>query len=156
TADNPKLRARLAGLFEVVTIAGVAAGFSLGGWLWRNFGQAAIVAGLPLTSPAFALNALIYLLSLLILWFGVAESRAREHRQPAAGSVRETLATYWRTITSPAVAGFAPAWIAVNGVLGIWINLSARVLTDTHGRAGQILVGGFNSMQAGNVRALYA
>jgi MFS family permease len=156
TADQPKLRARLVGLFEVVTIGGVAAGFSLGGWLWRGYGSPAIVAGLPLTSPAFALNALIYLVSLLVLWFGVAESHAREHREKSAGSVRETLSAYWRTISSPEVAGFAPAWIAVNAVLGIWINLSARVLTDEHGRAGQILVGGFNSMQAGNVRALYA
>ncbi len=156
TEDDPKLRARLAGFFEVVTIAGVAAGFSLGGWLWHNFGAPAVILGLPLTSPAFALNALAYLLALLILWFGVAESRAKERRvQAATGSARATLARYWHTISSREVAGFAPAWIAVNGVLGIWFNLSARVLTDPRGRPGQLLVGHFNSQQAGNLRALY-
>ncbi len=163
TEDDPKLRARLVGFFEVVTFGGVAAGFSLGGWLWRHFGAPAIVFGLPLTSPAFALNALVYLASLLILWFGVRESRSREQRARAATAAaaaaavpRQTLAAYWRTISSPEVAGFAPAWIAVNAVLGIWINLSARVLTDPRGRPGQLLVGAFNSLQAGNVRALYA
>ncbi len=159
TEYDHNLRARLVGFFEVVTIGGVAAGFSLGGWLWRQFGAPAIVFGIPLTSPAFALNALVYLFSLLILWFGVRESRTLEHRaRPATATAgpRETLAGYWRTVSSPEVAGFAPAWIAVNAVLGIWINLSARVLTDPLGRPGQLLVGSFNSMQAGNVRALYA
>jgi MFS family permease len=157
TEDNPKLRARLVGFFEVVTIAGVAAGFSLGGWLWRHFGAPAVVFGVPLTSPAFAINALLYLVALLVLWFGVAESRTKEHRaQAATGSVRETLAQYWKTVSSPEVAGFAPAWIAVNAVLGIWINLSARVLTDPRGFPGQLLVGHFNSFEAGNVRAIYA
>ncbi|MEP7358981.1 MAG: MFS transporter, partial [Anaerolineales bacterium] len=93
TEHSPKLRARLVGLFEVVTIAGVAAGFSLGGWLWRQFGAPAIVFGVPLTSPAFAVNALLYLLSLAILWFGLHESRTPEHRaRAAAGSLGETLA----------------------------------------------------------------
>jgi MFS family permease len=158
TEHDPKLRARLVGFFEVVTIGGVAAGFSLGGWLWRNFGAPAIIFGLPLTSPAFALNALAYLVSLLILWFGVSESRTPEHRARAAtaGSVRETLAGFWRTASSPEVAGFAPAWIAVNAVLGIWINLSARLLTDARGFPGQLLVGHFNSQEAGNIRAVYA
>ena len=157
TADNPRLRARLVGFFEVVTIGGVAAGFALGGWLWRNFGPPVILFGIPLTSPAFALNALLYLVSLLILWFGVAESRTEAHRaQFKASSARDTLAQYWRTLSSREVAGFAPAWIAVNAVLGIWINLSARILTDPRGFPGQLLVGHFDSFQAGNVRALYA
>jgi MFS family permease len=159
TENDPKLRARLVGFFEVVTIAGVAAGFALGGWLWHNFGDAALVMGVPLTSPAFAINALIYVLALLILWFGVAESRTREHRAQAAANastLRETLAGIWKTASSPEVAGFAPAWIAVNAVLGIWINLSARVLTAQGSFPGQLLVGHFSSVQAGNVRAIYA
>jgi len=157
TADNPKLRARLVGFFEVVTIGGVAAGFALGGWLWHNFGPPVILFGVALTSPAFAVNALLYLVALLILWFGVSESRTKALRaQAATGSLRATLAQYWRTLSSPEVAGFAPAWIAVNAVLGIWINLSARILTDPRSFHGQLLVGHFTSMQAGNARALYA
>jgi MFS family permease len=156
TEDAPKLRARVVGFFQVATIGGVAVGFSLGGWLWRSFGAPAIVAGIPLTSPAFALNAVVYLVSLLILAWGVHEARGQIRAAQPASSVRETLAGYWRTVTSPEVANFAPAWIAINGVLGIWINLSARILTDKSGFAGQLLVGRFNSFQAGNLRATYA
>ena len=157
TEDDPKLRARLVGFFEVVTIGGVAAGFALGGWLWRQFGAPVVVFGVPLTSPAFAINALVYVVSLLILWFGVAESRTPAHRARAAAStLRQTLAAYWQTLSSPEVAGFAPAWIAVNAVLGVWINLSARIFTDQRDFPGQLLVGHFNSLQAGNIRAIYA
>lgn len=157
TSNSPKLRTRIVGFFEVATIGGIAAGFSLGGWLWREFGTASIVGGIPLTSPAFAINAVIYLLSLSILLFGIRETKDVK-REPAlkAISLRETIRRYWLIIKSPLVAGFAPAWIAINAVLGIWINLSARILTDKTGFPDQILVGQFNSFQAGNIRATYA
>ncbi len=157
TSDSPKLRTRIAGLFEIGTIGGIAIGFSLGGWMWRTFGTAARVAGIPFTSPSFAVNALVYLASLIILWVGfhrVAELR-RNSTVPSI-SPGETIKRYWAIIRSPRVAGFAPAWIAINAVLGIWINLSARILTDKSGFPHQILVGQFDSFTAGNVRALYA
>ena len=156
TEHSPKLRARVVGFFQVATIGGVAVGFALGGWLWRTFGAPAIVAGIPLTSPAFAVNALVYLLSLVILAWGVREGREQVRAVLPASSIRETLAGYWHTVTSREVANFAPAWIAINAVLGIWINLSARILTDQGGFPGQLLVGHFNSFQAGNLRATYA
>ena len=157
TSDSPKLRTRIAGLFEIGTIGGIAIGFSLGGWLWRTFGTAARVAGIPFTSPAFAVNALFYLGSLAILWLGFI--RVKEVRQatsaPSIGPL-ETIKRYWTILRSPRVAGFAPAWIAINAVLGVWINLSARILTDKGGFPGQVLVGHFDSFTAGNIRAMYA
>jgi len=155
TSHSPKLRARVVGLFEVATIGGMAVGFSLGGWLWRHFGTPAIVAGIPLTSPAFALNALVYVASLLILWFGLHEVREAKH-VAAPLPLRETWANYWKIITSPKVASFAPAWIAINAVLGVWINLTARILTDKGSFPGQLLAGRFDSFEAGNIRAAYA
>jgi len=157
TSDSPKLRTRIAGFFEIGTIGGMAIGFSLGGWMWRTFGTAARVAGIPFTSPAFAVNALVYLVSLAVLWFGF--HRVKElPRMTALPSIspRETIRRYWAIVRSPRVAGFAPAWIAINAVLGIWINLSARILTDKSGFAHQILVGQFDSFTAGNLRAMYA
>ncbi len=157
TSDSPKLRTRIAGLFEIGTIGGIAIGFSLGGWLWRTFGTAAIVIGIPFTSPAFAVNALVYLGSLIVLWIGfhrVKEIHRSSETQPI--SPGETIKRYWTILRSPRVAGFAPAWIAINAVLGIWINLSARILTDKSGFSHQILVGHFDSFTAGNVIALYA
>jgi MFS family permease len=156
TSHSEKLRTRVVGFYEIATIGGMALGFSLGGWLWHNFGMAAIVAGIPLTSPAFALNAVIYLASLVILWFGIHEVREKKQVVKKATSMGQTLKSYWRILSSPRVAGFAPSWIAINAVLGIWINLSARILTDKTGRPGQLLVGLFDSFRAGNVQAAYA
>lgn len=157
TSDSPKLRTRISGFFEIATIGGIAVGFSLGGWLWREFGTAARVFGISLTSPAFAVNALVYLVSLVILWLGIHEIKEKRSKQALPSiSVGETLRRYWAILSSPRVAGFAPAWIAINAVLGIWINLTARILTDKTGFTDQLLVGRYNSFQAGNIRAGYA
>ncbi len=157
TSHSNQLRSRVVGLFEVATVGGMALGFSLGGWLWRHFGRPAVFMGIPLTSPAFALNALVYIASLVILWFGMSEIRERNRAQvKTAPSPRETWAHYWKIVSSPRVAGFAPAWIAINAVLGVFINLTARVLTDRGAFPGQLLVGRFDSFQAGNIRAAYA
>jgi MFS family permease len=155
TAGSQKLRSRVTGLFEVATIGGMALGFSIGGWMWRHFGAPAIVAGLPLTSPAFAIDALIYLASLLVLWLGMSEVRGQRQR-PAQTKVRDVWKHYWHIVSSPRVAGFAPAWIAINAVLGAWINLVPRVLTDKTRFHSQLLVGKFDSFQAGNIVAGYA
>jgi MFS family permease len=156
SSHSPKLRTRIVGFFEIATIGGMAGGFSLGGWLWRHFGSPAIVAGIPLTSPAFALNAAVYLASLAILWLGLHEMR--EDRRPTKQVVTagDTLKRYWKILSSPRVASFAPAWIAINAVLGIWINLTARILTDKGHFPGQTLAGGFDSQQAGNILSAYA
>ena len=108
-----------------------------------------------MTSPAFALNAVVYVASLLVLWFGLNEVHEAKRVQTAS-SARETWTKYWNIITSPRVASFAPAWIAINAVLGVWINLTARILTDKGSFPGQLLVGRFDSLEAGNIRAAYA
>ncbi len=156
TSSSPKMRTRIVGFFEVATVGGMALGFSLGGWLWRTFGTSAIVLGIPMTSPAFAVNALIYLASLVILWLGIHEVRELRQTKAQVPKPLETLKHYWAIASSPRVANFAPAWIAINAVLGIWINLTARILTDKTSFPGQLLVGRFDSLQAGNVIAGYA
>ena len=157
TSDSQKFRTRMTGFFEIATIGGIAMGFSLGGWLWREFGTAAKVAGIALTSPAFAMNASIYLISFLILWIGIRELKKRSTGTGVpAISPHETMKRYWQILSSPRVSGFAPAWIAINAVLGIWFNLTARILTDKSGFNNQLLVGRFTSFQAGNLSAAYA
>lgn len=156
SSGSPQLRTRIVGFFEVATVGGMALGFSVGGWLWRNFGTAAVVLGIPLTSPAFAVNALLYLASLVVLWLGIHEVRDIQKKSGRMATPGETLRHYWSIASSPRVANFAPAWIAINAVLGIWINLTARILTDKNGLANQLLVGRFDSQQAGNIIAGYA
>ncbi len=156
TAHSPKLRTRIVGLFEVATVGGMALGFSLGGWLWRHFGTPAVVFGIPLTSPAFALNAVVYIASLLILWFGMSEYREAKRTPAQRIPLRESLSNYLKLFTNPRVQSFAPVWIAINAVLGVWINLTARIFTDKSGFQDQLLAGRFDSFEAGNLRAAYA
>ncbi len=157
TSHSPTLRTRVSGLFEVASIGGIALGFTLGGWMWHEFGAAAVVFGIPFTSPAFALNTLIYVLSFIILWVGIKEVKEKKRESLASVlSPVETTKRYWALARNPMIAGFAPAWIAINAVLGIWINTTARILTDQASFPGQLLVGQFNSFEAGNVRAGYA
>lgn len=159
TAHSPKLRTRVAGFFEIATIGGIGVGFSLGGWLWRTFGTPAVVFGIPLTSPAFAVNALVYLASLLVLWFGMSEYReVKRAPTPSAQktTAREAFSSYIKLFANPRVQSFAPAWIAINAVLGVWINFTARIFTDRSGATDQLLVGHFDSFEAGNLRAAYA
>jgi MFS family permease len=157
TSHSAKLRTRVSGLFEVASIGGVAVGFALGGWLWHNFGTAAVIVGIPFTSPAFAVDALIYLLSFVILWIGISEVREKKPKSSATPiSPIATIKRYWKLARSPLIAGFAPAWVAINAVLGIWINLSASILTDKVSFEGQLLAGKFTSAEAGNITAAYA
>jgi MFS family permease len=155
SSSSPKLRTRVVGLYEIATIGGMATGAVLGGWLWSHFGKPAIVAGIPLTSPAFALNALVYLASLAILWFGLQEMKDRRNNNIKYDNARDVVKQYWKILSNPKVAGFAPAWIAINGVLGIWLNLMARIFTDKGNFTNQTLAGGFTSQQTANIFALY-
>jgi MFS family permease len=156
TTHSAKLRARVVGFFEIATIGGMALGFSLGGWLWRHYGHPAVVFGVTLTSPAFALNAVIYLASLAILWFGMHEYHEAKRTATHSSNVREAFSNYLKLFMNPRVQSFAPAWIAINAVLGVWINLTARIFTDKSIFPDQLLVGRFDSFEAGNIRAAYA
>lgn len=156
TTHSTKLRARVVGFFEIATIGGMALGFSLGGWLWRHYGHPAVVFGVTLTSPAFALNAVIYLASLAILWFGMHEYHEAKRTATHSSNVREAFSNYLKLFMNPRVQSFAPAWIAINAVLGVWINLTARIFTDKSIFPDQLLVGRFDSFEAGNIRAAYA
>lgn len=158
TSKSPSLRMRISGLFEVAMIGGVAIGFLLGGWMWHEFGAAAVVAGIAFTSPAFALNTLIYIVSFVILWIGIHEVKEKQHPVSLKElfSPIETIKHYWTLASNPLIAGFAPAWIAINAVLSILTNTTARIFTDKSDLSNQLLVGNFNALEAGYIRAGYA
>ncbi len=154
SSHEPKLRSRVVGFFEVATLAGMGAGIVLGGTLWRGFGQAAVVFGIPLTSPAFAINGLVYIASLLIFWIGLSE--AHEFKRSERVEQKESAwVHYWKLLRNPRVASFVPAWIAINAVIGVFLNLTARLLTDKRGFPGQLLMGRFDSFEAGIIIGTY-
>jgi MFS family permease len=160
TARSATLRGRVVGFFELATIGGMAAGLWLGGRLWEAWGHPLTTRLLHLTSPAFAIDALVYLLSFAILAIGLRETEldvaARRARSSSVVVLEETWRRYWVLVTSPKVWRFVPAWLAINAVLGVWLNHAARQLTRTAVFPDQILTGGFSAASAGALFAIFA
>jgi MFS family permease len=143
TSGRPKLRARIVGLFEITFVGGMAIGAGIGGFVWEYFGKEATVAGLRLTSPAFSVNGLIYLVSLAIFAYGLknvggGSAAANEPEQ------QNKWGHYKAILKSPRVWILVPAWLAINAVIGMWFNFSIRMLTEdryNHLFSDQVLLG---------------
>jgi MFS family permease len=160
TSRSPSLRGRVVGFFELATVGGLAAGLWLGGLLWQTWGQPLVAGFLHLTAPAFAIDGLVYLLSLVILAWGLRETEmdVAVRRVAISGSqaVQQTWKRYWQLATSGRVWQFVPAWLAVNAVLGVWLNHVARQLTRSRDFADQLLTGGFAAGAVGSLFAVLA
>jgi len=153
TVGRPALRARVIGLFEITLVGGIALGASVGGYLWRYFGHRATVLGLELTSPAFAINGLIYLVSLIIFAWGLKDLK----RQPGLiTGAHAKLHHYRAVLRSRRVWLFIPAWLGIFSIIGVWINNSIRLLTGDERRDGQLLMGHVSTVQFGNGLAALA
>lgn len=125
TAHSESLRGRVMGFFEMVTLAGTIAGIFLSGRIWDTFGQ-----------NGFFIAGMVYLASFAIFAFGIVEAkRKRKFSIPlisSDGAGRKALvrsfAYYRDVLLEPAVLRFAPAWLAINMVLGIWMNHTIGML----------------------------
>jgi MFS family permease len=170
TAHDESLRGRTVSRFEAATLAGIGAGIVAAGWLYDP-------NGLGLRSGAFFLNAGIYVGSLLIYRYGVAElhhgqdpaslDRSAGIPDPAGGAGTEAdegpppldsaelrprhfdLGRYVRLMRAPQVWLLAPTWIALNAVLGAWTTQSVfQLVREPSDRFGdQLLMGGFEPVQ---------
>ncbi len=159
TSHSPSLRGRAIGFFEIATVGGMAAGLWLGGRLWSAWSEPLTVGIIHLTSPAFALDGVIYVLSLVILALGLQDTQMKAMQQAAqsgAQAIEQTWRRYLTVLTSARVWRFVPAWLAINAVLGVWLNHVARQLTRSRDFADQLLTGGLTHSQAGAVFALFA
>lgn len=159
TSKSASLRGRVVGFFEIATVGGMAGGLWLGGKLWDHFGAPAAIGFLHLTSPAFAVDGLIYLISLLILALGLRDVHMDPARRAAVSGehiLRDTLRRYRTILGSRRVLEFVPAWLAVNAVLGLWLNHIARQLTRQRDFPDQLLTGGFSAGEAGTLFAVFA
>ncbi|HSE38512.1 MAG TPA: MFS transporter, partial [Blastocatellia bacterium] len=98
TVGRPALRARVVGLFEITLVGGFALGSSFAGYLWKFFGSSRTVAGIELMSPAFSIDALIFLLALAIFAWGFRDKkrRARSSSDAQFHSARRKLAHYYQ------------------------------------------------------------
>jgi MFS family permease len=137
TAADELRRGKAVARFEAATLAGLMAGFVLGGLLFTALGP-----------NAFFVNALVYLVSFLVYRYGVPahaepEPAARAH-DPAEG-----LARYWRILKGSHVWLLAPTWIAINATLGLFTSqtLFQMVKAPNPEFIDQTLMGGFSPAQ---------
>jgi MFS family permease len=104
TAGSKRLRARVMGFYEAVTVVGLASGAAVAGRLYDLF-----------KGVTFSLIALIYLAALVLFMF------VRRHG-PLAPRARHDVASLARRMLNRRIMRFAPAWVAANAVLGAWLN----------------------------------
>ncbi|MEW5718440.1 MAG: MFS transporter [Chloroflexota bacterium] len=130
TATNESLRGRVMGLFQLATLGGTVIGILIGGRLWDLF-----------QANAFTLNHAIYIVSLAIFFFGIREKTRKDtqgHETNAiahgAQAVRQSLDRYRDVFLSPIVLRFAPAWLTINIILGVWLNQIIGQLIAPRGR----------------------
>lgn len=145
TSKDESLRARVMGFFEIATFGGTICGILLGGPLFDRF-----------QNHAFTIDGVIYLLSLGILFFGMAEfqqhdrsyalSPVRDRLRDAVDLVRAAFAHAYggirTTLTSSQVLRFAPAWLAINMLPGLWLNNVTGQVVNASGRFPDQLIFG--------------
>jgi MFS family permease len=155
TKGRPKMRARVIGLFEITLVGGIAIGAIVGGYLWKFFGSPNTFLGISLISPAFALNGIIYLLSLAIFWWGISEAKKQDqtlHLKDEHGSWKRFAAV----LRAPQVWRFVPAWLGINSIIGAWLNTANGLMTGKDHFANQLLTGNVSSERFGNGFAILA
>src|SRR5664280_168785 len=115
TAHDERLRGRVVSQFELVSLGGMlAVGPALAGILWDAFGR-----------PAFFLNCGFYAVALGLYAYGVHEvprNRVADIEAPKEVRTRATseVSRYLRIATNRKVLLFAPTWLAINAILGLW------------------------------------
>src|SRR5579859_1129861 len=152
TSDDPKLRSKISGYFELATLLGGIIGFIIGGRLWDAFGQ-----------NAFLLNIAFYLAS-AVIFFTVDSVKPHE----SAESQSHNLKSYAGLVAKPRLRELVPAWLCVSALLGVLFNHATFQLSRMHPRRaedglggalpfpGQTLSHAFNGSQVGYVFGLYA
>src|SRR5260221_152015 len=116
TDNDPKLRSRVSGYFELATLIGATFGFVVGGLLWDKFGQ-----------TAFLINAGVYVLS-AVIFRGAFPFRSPKpvHADALDSAKGNTLireVKQYRTLMgSPRLRELIPAWLAIAAILGVLFN----------------------------------
>jgi MFS family permease len=150
TAHDEKLRGRVVALFEFVSLGGMlAVGPALSGVFWDAWGR-----------PAFFLNCFVYILALLLYAYGVSEvSQERSSQLDARKTSRRLGAEvrrYVQMATSRSVLHFAPTWLAINAILGLWALQAPLLLKGNLRDSSQFLMGGVSATVIGIGEAVLA
>jgi MFS family permease len=151
TAHDEKLRGRVVSLFELVSLGGMLAlGPALAGILWDAFHR-----------HAFFLNCAFYAVALALYAYGVHEvPRNRQADLEASTAVKDKSVSgarrYLRIATNRKVLLFAPTWLAVNAILGLWALQAPLLLKGNVTDSSQFLMQGVSATSIGLGQAVLA
>jgi MFS family permease len=151
TAHDEKLRGRVVSVFEFVSLGGMlAVGPALAGILWDAFGR-----------PAFFINCAFYAVAFGLYAYGVHEvPRERRADIEAPSAVRSNLAPavsrYVHMATNRKVLLFAPTWLTINAVLGLWALQAPLLLKGNVADSSQFLMQGVSATSIGIGEAVLA
>lgn len=135
TADTPQRRGRVMGWYELALLAGLALGGLVGGDLWSRA-----------ATGAFGLLALVYLAAGACFAWGMGAPTQQQHG---------TLTALRDALSNPTLRRLAPAWLAMNGVVGMWLTHISFQLSGPPA-TGQFLVGRFTPREVGLILLGYA
>lgn len=140
TEGDEDVRARTMSWFEMTLFAGIALGQGVAGLLWANFGR-----------TAFTIMAGVYIVAGLI-FYATTRLQAREVVETAP---RSSLQSLIDVLKEPSLQWLAPAWVASNAIVGLWI---AHIVFQLNGptRPGQWLVGRLTPTQVSLSALIYA
>jgi MFS family permease len=143
TSHDEKLRGRVVSLFELLSLTGMlAVGPALAGVLWDGLGR-----------EAFFLNCGMYMVSLLLYAYGVAEvpreRKAEVEARPTHRRLSSEATRYLRIATNRKVLLFTPTWLAINAVLGLWALQAPLLLRGNIEDKSQFLMQDFGATAIG-------
>ncbi len=159
TSGHPALRGRVMGLYELGSLVGIGLGPVVGGRLWDFLKEDGL----------HWIALLDFLAAVLVLLF-IRESRpAHAPAAPAAeaGTVTEAatvtrtpgwgerLRSYRSLLGLRRLWQFAPAWIAINGVVGLWFNHVTPLLSRGYRSPTQLLQGGWTGAEVSNLFIIF-
>ncbi|MCP5098737.1 MAG: MFS transporter [Chloroflexi bacterium] len=137
TRGQTAVRGRIMAYFELSLLGGLALGTLVGGVSWDL-----------VVTNAFTWMALIYLLVAALFYWGVDRDNMVDVTKRPWQTLRDT-------IRNPALRALTPAWLAANGVVGLWLTHIVFQLSGPQIEA-QYLVGGFSAKQVGLFSLIYA
>jgi MFS family permease len=110
TSEDSALRSRVVSWFELLSLGGMLAiGPALAGRLYDQFGRA-----------AFFINVGFYAVSFILYGYGVSEAPREPPSHPSPGGRLHSPARYLHILSNDQVLLFAPTWLAINAILGLW------------------------------------
>lgn len=134
TSGDPARRSRAMAFFEVATAVGLIGGLPVGVRLWAALGGA-----------AYVLLAAVCGVALVGFLLVRGPAAAAVPVGPAESGLRARLAL----LRQPSVLTFAPAWLAVNAAVGVWMTHGIFQLRRPN--PGQWLMGSLSSARIGDI-----